>query len=244
LRRKPENPYAQWRADVIKWKMAWEPVCAPDPLPDESPIRPERLICDLRAALPQGGILLADVGLHHNWLVQLWRTSQPRTFLHSWGFGSMGFGVCGVIGAKLAAPERPCVAVVGDGGFLMHAHAVSTAVEYDIPVVWVIWNNRGYCSIRDMQLNLFHGHEIATSFVKERTGELFTPDFVAMAEACGASGMRVKRAGDLREALEVALKAQAPFVLDVDVAREARLATTGTWELPPFPHPEPSFKAV
>lgn len=241
-RGRTDDRYAAWRSDVARWKKAWEPVYESNHVSEAAPIRPERLIRDLRWVLPDNGILVSDVGIHHNWLVQLWKTSRPRTFIHSWGFGSMGFGMCGVIGARLAAPDRPCVAVVGDGGFLMHAHAVSTAVEYEIPVVWVIWNNRGYCSIRDMQLNLFNGHEIATSFTRERTGELFTPNFAAMAESCGARGLRVERPGDLKGALEEALKAQVPFVLDVNVEREARLKTTGTWELPPFPHPEPSFQ--
>lgn len=241
-RRRTEDRHAAWRRDVIKWKKSWESACAQNNASDITPIRPERLIADLRAVLPNDGILVSDVGIHHNWLVQLWRTPLPRTFLHSWGFGSMGFGMCGVIGAKLAAPDRPCVAVVGDGGFSMHAHAVSTAVEYDIPVVWVVWNNSGYCSIRDMQLNLFDGHEIATSFIKKRTGELFTPDFAAMAESCGARGLRVEHPRDFRGALEEAVKAKVPFILDVKMEREARLMSTATWELPPFPHPEPSFK--
>ncbi len=233
--------YEEWRKRVSDWKKTWAPVYGDQRGSNQVPIRPERLIQDLRSVLPDDGILLADVGLHHNWLVQLWQTKYPRTFIHSWGFGSMGFGVCGVLGAKLAAPDRPCVAVVGDGGFIMHAHAVATAVEYGIPAVWVVWNNQGYCSIRDMQLNLFGGQEIATSFVKENTGELFTPDFVAIAQACGARGLRVNNAADLKNALDVALKAGEPFVVEVPMDREARLTLTSTWELPPFAPPKPAF---
>ena len=114
--------------------------------------------------LPEDAIVLADVGVHHNWLVQDWQAYGPRTVLQSWGFASMGFGVCGVLGAKLAAPERPCVAVVGDGGFLMFPSIVATAVEYGIPAVCLVWNNLGYCSIRDQQLGYFgQGRELATS---------------------------------------------------------------------------------
>jgi len=69
----------------------------------------------------------------------------------------MGFATSGILGAKLAAPDRPRVAVVGDGSFLMTPHALATAVEYDIPVVWVVWNNQGYCSIRDIQHGMFAG---------------------------------------------------------------------------------------
>ncbi len=76
----------------------------------------------------------------------------------------MGFGVAGVLGAKLAAPDRPCVAVVGDGAFFMHASVLGTAVEYELPVVWVVWNNYAYASIRGLQRGYLGGRELATDF--------------------------------------------------------------------------------
>lgn len=240
-RRGPNKHNKEWLGKLDQWRRLWRPVYEPYLGSNDVPIRPERLIGEIRNLLPKDGILLADVGIHHNWLVQLWETCQPRTFLHAWGFGAMGFAVCGVLGAKLGAQNRPCVAVVGDGGFMMHAHAVATAVEYNIPCVWIVWNNKGFCSIRDMQLAYFEGNEIATSFVKHRTGELFTPDFAALAESFGAKGLRIEKPSELRDSIEIALKAEEPFVLDVNMSREARLATAGTWELPPFRHPEPSF---
>ena len=84
-------------------------------------------------SLPDDGILLSDVGVHHNWIVQEWRPGGPGTLLQSWGFASMCFGMAGVLGARLAAPDTPAVAVVGDGGFLMLPGVVATAVEYGIP---------------------------------------------------------------------------------------------------------------
>ncbi len=97
----------------------------------------------------------------------------------------MGMGVCGSLGAKLAAPDRPVVAVVGDGGFMMHNNAVATAVEYGLPVVWLVWNNCGYVSIRDLQKGLY-GREYATRFRIEKTGELHSADFAMLAQAMGA----------------------------------------------------------
>jgi acetolactate synthase-1/2/3 large subunit len=122
--------------------------------------------------MPDDGIVLPDVGVHHNWVIQFWRARRPRTLLNTWGFGAMGFGVCGVLGAKLAAPDRPCVAVCGDGGFMMRPDVLCTAVEYDIPAVWVIWNNFAYGAIRDIQMGMFAKREIATSFVREKDGRL------------------------------------------------------------------------
>ena len=142
--------------------------------------------------------------------------------LQSWGFASMGFGVAGVLGAKLAAPERPAVAVVGDGGFLLMPSAVATAVQYDIPAVWVVWNNDGYVSIRDQQLGYFGAdREHATSFAHARTGEPYSADYAAMARAMGADGVTVEAPGDLAGALEAAIASGRPTVLDVRVDREA-----------------------
>jgi hypothetical protein len=207
---------------------------------EAEPIHPQRVVQALRAVMPDDGIVLPDVGVHHNWVVQFWRARRPQTLLNSWGFGAMGFGVCGVLGAKLAAPDRPCVTVCGDGGFMMRPDVLCTAVEYDIPAVWVIWNNFAYGGIRDLQLGMFAKREIATSFVHEKDGRLVNPDFVALARACGADGIRVERPGDLAGALEHAIKADAPFVwtcTDRDIRRRA-------WAREPPPAlREPAFAA-
>ncbi|HEU4438411.1 MAG TPA: thiamine pyrophosphate-binding protein, partial [Methylomirabilota bacterium] len=230
-----------WLADIAKWRAQWEDFVRPHWTSEAEPIHPQRVVGALRAVLPDDGIILPDVGVHHNWLVQFWSARRPGTLLNSWGFGAMGFGVCGVLGAKLAAPDRPCVAVCGDGGFMMRPDVLCTAVEYDIPAVWVIWNNFAYGGIRDIQLGMLAKREIATSFVREKDGRLINPDFVALARACGADGIRVERPSDLAGALEHAIRAQAPFVLDVHVDRDIRPPGVGTWELPPLPYGEPVF---
>ncbi|MBI2297095.1 MAG: thiamine pyrophosphate-binding protein [Betaproteobacteria bacterium] len=205
-----------------------------------SPIRPERLMQALARVVPEHGILATDVGVHHNWVVQLWKTRRPRHLLQSWGFAAMGYATSGILGAKLAQPESPAVAVVGDGAFLMTPHVLATAVEYDIPVVWVVWNNYGYCSIRDLQLGTFDG-EIATSFAKAKSGQSYSPDFAMLARSFGVEGARVERAADLEGTLETAIKSNKPYLVEVVVDREIRPVGTGTWSLPPLPHPEPNF---
>ncbi|HSL51395.1 MAG TPA: thiamine pyrophosphate-binding protein [Candidatus Deferrimicrobiaceae bacterium] len=230
-----------WLADIAKWRAQWEEFVRPHETSEAEPIHPQRVVQALRAVMPDDGIILPDVGVHHNWVVQFWRARRPQTLLNSWGFGAMGFGVCGVLGAKLAAPDRPCVTVCGDGGFMMRPDVLCTAVEYDIPAVWVVWNNFAYGGIRDIQLGMFAKREIATSFVREKDGRLVNPDFVALARACGADGIRVERPRDLAGAIEHAIKAHAPFVLDVHVDRDIRPPGVGTWELPPLPYGEPAF---
>ena len=236
-----ESRRHQWLEKIDVWRQRWREVTAPHRTSDASPIRPERVVADLRKVVPSDGIVLADVGVHHNWLVSEWDASRTRTFLQTWGFASMGFGVAGPLGAKLAAPDRPVVAVCGDGGLVMNAGAVQTAVEYSIPVVWLVWNNWGYCAIRDQQLAYFgKNRELATSFTDVQ-GKLFTADYALMAKSMGAEGFRVERAADLASQLEAAIASEKPTVLDVRIEREVRPISTGSWDLPPKPHPLPGF---
>ena len=211
---------------------------------DALPLRPERLMQAINRALPEDAIVASDVGVHHNWIIQLLETRRPRQLIHSWGFAAMGFATSGILGAKLAAPDRPCVAIAGDGSFLMTPHALATAVEYDIPVVWVVWNNQGYCSIRDLQVGLFGGRELATSFAQERSGELYSPDFAALAKAFGVASHRVTHAGEIEDAIRHAVAANRPYLVEVPVDREVRPIGTGSWELPPLPPPQPNYEAA
>jgi acetolactate synthase-1/2/3 large subunit len=181
------------------------------------------------------------VGIHHNWLVAEYEAWKPRTFLQTWGFASMGFAVAGSIGAKLAAPDKPVVSLCGDGAFMMNASAVLTAVEYQIPVVWVVWNNFGYCSIRDQQRGYFgKDREIAVSFTDAK-GKLFSADYAMMARAMGAVGQTVEKPADLAPQIEAAIRSGKPTVLDVRMDREVRPLATGSWDLPPIAHPLPNF---
>ena len=208
---------------------------------DQVPLRPERLMRALSRTVPEHAIVASDVGVHHNWIIQLFDALRPRQLIHSWGFAAMGFATSGILGAKLAAPDRPCVAVVGDGSFLMTPHALATAVEYDIPVVWLVWNNHGYCSIRDIQYGMFGGRELATSFQSDRTQELYSPDFAALARSFGVASHRISHADEMEDALKAAMAAGRPYLLEVPVDREIRPIGTGSWELPPLPPPEPNF---
>ena len=136
------------------------------------------------------------------------KPKRPDSLIGSMGFGPMGFGVAGVMGAKFAAPDRPCVSVCGDGAFFMHANVLGTAVEYNLPVVWVVWNNYAYASIRGLQRGYLGGRELATDFHDPVTGQRYNPDFAAMARSCGVEGVRVDRAGDLGEAIRKGIARQ------------------------------------
>lgn len=236
--------FAAWRDEVGKWKAEWEAFVRPNFGAITTPIRPEYVVGALQDVLPDDVILSLDSGVHHNWFMQFWKPRRAQSMLNSWGYSSMGFGVCGVLGAQLAAPERPCVAVVGDGGFMMAPYVVATAVEYGLPCVWIVWNNFAWGAIRDLQYGLFEGRELGTAFYKGNQGpggDRYNPDFAAWARACGADGVTVTRSEDLRGAVETAVKNRRPCVIDVHVDAEVRPPSTGTWELPPIPFKEPAF---
>jgi acetolactate synthase I/II/III large subunit len=238
---RPSGVLKDWHAAIKDWRAAWEAYTRPNFALHASPLRPERVLADCQAVLPADAVLACDVGVNHNWFMQFWKARRPQTMLNSWGFSGMGFGAAGVLGAKLAAPERPCVAIAGDGSFSMVPHVLLTAVEYDIAVVWVIWNNFGWASIRDIQLGMFAGRELGTMFRQGANNTPYNPDFAAWAKASGVDALTITRSEDFKGALEHAIKANKPFLLDVHVDAEVRPPATGTWQLPPTPYREPAF---
>jgi acetolactate synthase-1/2/3 large subunit len=236
-RRRPER----WLERIAGWRKKWDEATRPPRTSDAVPIRPERVVADVRRVVPEDGIVLVDVGAHHNWIVAEYEARKPRTLVQTWGYASMGFGVAGPLGAKLAAPDRPVVTVCGDGGFAMNASAVLTAVEHGIAVVWVVWNNGGYSVIRDQQLGYFgKDRELATMF-RGKEGRPFSADYAMMARSMGAAGVLVEKPADLAGQLEAAIASNRPTVLDVRVDPDIRPLATGSWDLPPLPYPLPNF---
>src|SRR5919198_5215155 len=231
----------KWLSTIDDYREQWNAHVAPGFKDDSSPINPQRAAHEIDRALPDDAILVSDIGIHHNWLLQYCKPKRPDSLVGCMGFGPMGFGVAGVLGAKLAAPDRACVAVVGDGAFFMHASVLGTAVEYDIPVVWVVWNNYAYASIRGLQRGYLDGRELATDFKHPDTGKPYNPDFAAMARSAGVEGVRVDRAGDIGEANPEGDPPNKPYLIDVDIAADINPAGAGVWELPGLGQSKPSI---
>ncbi|MCG8543907.1 MAG: thiamine pyrophosphate-binding protein, partial [Alphaproteobacteria bacterium] len=215
---------AAWRDAIAGYRKEWDAFIAPGFADESTPIHPQRAAHEIDKALTEDAILVSDIGIHHNWLIQFCKPTRPDSLIGSMGFGPMGFGVAGVLGAKLAAPDRPCVSVCGDGAFFMHASVLGTAVEYEIPVVWVVWNNYAYASIRGLQRGYLDGRELATDFKHPQTGAPYSPDFAAMAKSAGVDAVSVDRAGDLSEAVQAAVAADKPFLIDANIAADANPA--------------------
>ncbi len=230
-----------WLKAIDGYRKEWEKFVAPGFASDTTPIHPQRAAHEIGKSLPDDAILVSDIGVHHNWLLSYTNPKRPDSLIGSMGFGPMGFGVAGVLGAKFAAPDRPCVSVCGDGAFFMHANVLGTAVEYALPVVWVVWNNYAYASIRGLQRGYLGGRELATDFKDPKTGQRYNPDFAAMARSAGVHGVRVDRAGDIGDAIRAGIAANRPYLIDVDIAADANPAGAGVWELPGLGHSKPAI---
>lgn len=230
-----------WRAEIGNWQTDWRNFCEPFEKSSEVPIEPRRMLADMVRISPPETIMVDDVGNCQVWSEQYWKPKIAGTHLTSGGFAAMGFGVCGVLGARLARPDSPCVTLCGDGGFMMTPHAVASAVEYNLPAVWVLQNNYAIGTIRDLQRVYLDGRELGTSFVNEQTGQLWNPDFSKMAEAMGARGIRIEHPDQFGDAYSEALRSNIPTVLDVAINRETGVPVTGTWQMPPIPEVQPTF---
>jgi len=172
------------------------------------PVKPQKVIWDLRTELDLEDIVVCDVGAHKMWMARMFRCELPNTCLISNGFASMGIAVPGAIAAKLVHPGRNVVAVTGDAGFLMNSQEIETAMRCRLPIVILIWNDSGYGLIEWKQMNEF-GRESHTRFSN--------PDFVKYAEAFGARGYRVERTQDLPSILEEALSNDTVSIIDCPV---------------------------
>jgi acetolactate synthase I/II/III large subunit len=231
-----------WLAAIAGYRREWEALVAPGYNDDATPINPQRAAYEIDRALPQDAILVSDIGVHHNWLLQFCKPKRPDSLIGSMGFGPMGFGVAGVLGAKMAAPDRPCVGVADDA-FFMHASVLGTAVEYDLPVVWVVWNNYAYASIRGLQRGYLDGRELATDFKHPQTGLPYNPDFAAMARSAGVEGVTINRAGDLADAVRAGIATGRPYLIDAIIGADKNPSGAGVWELPGHGISAPSIGA-
>ncbi len=239
--REGKRERSPWIDQVEGFKSEWQNFIRPPMESDEVPIEPRRLIGDMRRIAPDETMMITDTGNHQTWVEQYWDVYEPRTVFTPGGFAGMGFGTCGVLALKLARPDAPAVCVTSDGSFSMFPHAVATAVEYDIPCVWVILNNYTIGVIRDLQRFYMDEREIGTSFRKQSTGELWNPDFAKMAEAMGALAYSIDQPGDIAGAFEAALDSGRPAVLDVKINRDTAVPLIGTWQFPPIVQAEPTF---
>ncbi|GAB2854427.1 biosynthetic-type acetolactate synthase large subunit [Actinoallomurus bryophytorum] len=200
---------------------------------DDFPLRPERILRDLRDALPADAVLVTDVGWNKNGVAQCYELPPEGGFITPGGASTMGFGPAAAVGVQLASPGRVVVALVGDGGMSAQLPAVPMAVEQGLPVIFVVMNNRAHGTIADLQTANF-GNAYGCEF-RDRDGQAYSPDFAAFARSCGADGYAIAAPGDLATALRSAIAGRRPAVLDVPMVNEP-VPTPGHWNIKDIYH--------
>jgi acetolactate synthase-1/2/3 large subunit len=219
-------------ADLKTQKEAWQNELAVEQRNAEKPIHPARLLNEISRVAPKDTVFVTDVGWNKNGAGQQLVTTLPQSFITSGGLATMGFSPAAAIGAKIAAPNRPVMALVGDGGFLSVAGAVTTAVELGIPVVWVIFNNFCFSTIKTVGTTYFN-NAYGTEF-RTPDGEPYNPDFVLLAKAFGIEAALVEEPDDLPAALTRALAANVPYLLEVRTRGDVPMPRTGHWDIAEF----------
>jgi len=194
---------------------------------DAWPMRPERILADLRAAVPRDSILCTDVGWNKNGMAQQYPIYTPGSVFTPGGFATMGFGSPAALGAKVALPDKVVVALIGDGGFGQNPAVLATAFEDDIAVIWVIMNNCAFGTIAGLE-KAHYGTTFGTVF--EKNGKPWSPDYAAIARAYGVEGVKIKSAAEFKPALLRAIKAKRPFVIDAYMQNEP-VPTAGHWNI-------------
>jgi acetolactate synthase-1/2/3 large subunit len=190
-------------------------------------MRPERILSELKKAIPEDGFIVTDVGWNKNGVGQQYPITVPGTFITPSGLATMGFGPAAVLGVKMAQPKRAALALIGDGGFGSNPSVVATAMEAELPVVWLVMDNSAFGTIAGLEKTHY-----GTTFgcVFERKGERYTVDYAAMARSFGAAGIKIGAADELGPALREALASDLPTVIQAPM-ENAPTPTPGHWNI-------------
>jgi len=220
LQRVSDKEHSEWMKQLDAWKNRhplksqhmWEQL-----LDDDGPIHPQVVIDQLYELSGGKAVVTTDVGQHQMWTAQFFHFQSPRQLITSGGLGTMGFGFPAAIGAQIGCPEAYVIDIAGDGSIQMNIQELCTAVEQKLPVIICILNNQYLGMVRQWQ-ELFYDKRYSYTDIS------IQPDFVRLAEAYGAVGMRVSRVEEVEPALNRALKIRdCPVVIDFRVEREANV---------------------
>jgi len=179
----------------------------------DSEIKPQFMIEAMHRATEGDAIITSDVGQHQMWAAQYYGFDKPRRWINSGGLGTMGFGLPSAIGAKVACPDEQVVCLAGDGSLIMTCQELATCVHHGIPVKIFLMNN-GYMGMVRQWQELFWDRRYSAVEMGP------SPDWVKLAEAFGATGMRAEDPADLEETMRKALEAEGPVLVDVRVSAE------------------------
>lgn len=204
----------EWQGMIDRWKDEYPLRYGSSP---EGRIMPQHIIEKIGELTQGEAIITTEVGQHQMWAAQYYKFKHPRSFITSGGLGTMGFGFPAAIGAKIARPDLPVIDIAGDGSIQMNIQELGTAVQYKLPVIICIFNNQFLGMVRQWQSLFYEGRYSHTDISLQ-------PDFVKVAEAYGAVGIRVKDINEVDDALRQALEVtDRPVVIDFWIDREANV---------------------
>ncbi|MEN1759309.1 thiamine pyrophosphate-binding protein [Anoxynatronum sibiricum] len=192
------------------------------------PMTPQRILKDVKESLPEDSLIFTDVGWNKNGVAQQFDITLAGSIHHSSGLATMGFGASALIGGKLAAPEKAVITLVGDGGFGINPSTLATAVEQNIPVIWIVMNNAAFGTIAGLEYANYKT-KFGTVFTTP-DGEPYSPSWAAVAKAYGVDAIKIESAEEFKPALEQALSSNKPFLLDVPM-ENIPVPTPGCWNI-------------
>lgn len=192
------------------------------------PMTPQRILKDVKETIPEDTLIYTDVGWNKNGVAQQFDITIPGTIHHSSGLATMGFGASALIGGKLADPEKLVITLVGDGGFGINPSVLATAVENDIPVIWIVMNNSAFGTIAGLEYSNY-GTKFGTVFTTP-DGKSYSPKWADVARAYGVEAELIASADDFKPALERAIQSGKPYLLDVPM-ENIGVPTPGCWNI-------------
>ena len=195
------------------------------------PMTPQRILKDVKEVIPEDALIFTDVGWNKNGVAQQFDITVPGSIHHTSGLANMGFGASAVLGGKLAAPDRICITLTGDGGFGVQPSCLATAAQDGIAVTWVVMNNSAFGTIAGLENANYH-HKFGTVF-HTPDGESYTPNWADVAKASGIESIRCNSAEEFKPAMEKAMeanKAGRPFLVEAPMENIV-VPTPGCWNI-------------
>ena len=216
------------KQDWFKYLKSWRDY-------SKTPVMISVVLEEVRKAFDKNTIFITSSGNIQAQALQELTFSVPKTHITTGGFSTMGFTLPATIGAKLAAPDRQVVGLIGDGDFLMTIQELSTAVQLNLPVIEIIINNMGWIAIKDLQMAVYgEDRAIATDFLSE-ANKIYSPDFKKIAEGFGCYAERISEAKEIKPAIKRAIESNGPAVIEIIVNRKYPFSGSpahGWWDVP------------
>lgn len=216
------------RDEIKKAKADFKTANTPISVDGRFPMTPQRILKDVKETLPEDALIFTDVGWNKNGVAQQYDITVPGSIHHPSGLATMGFGSAALLGAKLAAPDKVVITLIGDGGFGTNPSVIATAVEQNIPVVWVVMNNSAFGTIAGLE-NANFGIKFGTVFTTP-DGKSYTPNWADIAKGYGIKAEKITTADEFAPAFKRAIESGEPYLLDVPM-ENITVPTPGCWNI-------------